>query len=457
MNSTDRWTVVSADGHFGGPVDLYRPYMDAAYRDLVDDLAEEERVSCAGFGGYRAAQSVPGVYEVGPQVVDLGSDVAKRLAAQDEEGIAAEILLVQSDHAPPFFHIFNRPYPADVRAAGARAYHRWLADVISEADGRLLPVGYPGEMTDLAEALTEVEWVSEHGFVSVFAPGLVLDPNRPVLFDRYYDPFWAACTNLGLVVNMHAGWGLPQGALFRLLGVALDEKPGGPDADDPMALGENMKSNVMDANSQGSPLALGMRPRQLSWQLMLGGVFDRHPSLKVVLTEVRADWIPGTLAYLDARFAKDARHLQLKPSEYFARNCAVTPSTPHRAEVAIRHEIGIDQFLFGADIPHVESTWPNTREFLRDAFAGVPDPDVRKILGENAIRFFNLDRAHLNEIAGRIGPTADEVLAGAKVDERLVQSFHARSGYLKPVEETPIAVVGELLDADLAEVGAGPG
>jgi len=31
------------------------------------------------------------------------------------------------------------------------------------------------------------------------------------------------------------------------------------------------------------------------WQLMLGGVFDRHPNLKLMMTEVRADWIPATL------------------------------------------------------------------------------------------------------------------------------------------------------------------
>ena len=42
------------------------------------------------------------------------------------------------------------------------------------------------------------------------------------------------------------------------------------------------------------------RPRRPMWQLMLGGVFDRHPDLKLVLTEVRADWIPATLRHLDA-------------------------------------------------------------------------------------------------------------------------------------------------------------
>jgi hypothetical protein len=224
------------------------------------------------------------------------------------------------------------------------------------------------------------------------------------------------------------------------------------------AMNENMKkTNLMDANTKGSPFALDMAPRQVLWQLMLAGVFDRHPTLNFVMTEVRADWLPATLAHLDERFANEAPHLELSASEYFVRNCAVTPSTPHRAEVAMRHEIGIDQFMFGADIPHVEGTWPHTRQFIRDAFAGVPEPEARKILGENAIRFYNLDGAHLDDIASRIGPTADEVIGGGEVDDRVVQSLHARAGYLKPVDQIDIASIDERLDPDFASAAAAAG
>ena len=40
--------------------------------------------------------------------------------------------------------------------------------------------------------------------------------------------------------------------------------------------------------------------RRPMWQMMLGGVFDRHPGLKLLLTEIRLDWIPATLQHLDA-------------------------------------------------------------------------------------------------------------------------------------------------------------
>ena len=47
--------------------------------------------------------------------------------------------------------------------------------------------------------------------------------------------------------------------------------------------------------------------------------------------------------------------------------------------------------MFGRDFPHPESTWPNTWDWLRDAFSGVPEDDVRAIVGENALTCYRID------------------------------------------------------------------
>jgi hypothetical protein len=122
----------------------------------------------------------------------------------------------------------------------------------------------------------------------------------------------------------------------------------------------------------------------------------------------------------------------------------------------MRHEIGLETVAFGRDFPHPEGTWPNTSDYLRDAFAGVPDDELRLMLGENAIRFLGLDRDRLSEIARRIGPTiADITGAGAAVRPELIESFDQRGGYLKPIEGAEkIPMVDELLREDLAAVGA---
>ncbi len=201
-----------------------------------------------------------------------------------------------------------------------------------------------------------------------------------------------------------------------------------------------------------------VKGRRPMWQLMFGGVFDRHPNLKLVMSEVRADWLPAVLAHLDALYDRfrDQLPAQHRPSEYWRSNCLAGASFMHKAEVEMRHEIGVEQILFGRDYPHPEGTWPNTPEWLRDAFAGVPDDELRLMLGENAIRFFGLDRAPLETIAARIGPAvADLTGSGTAVDEELLAIFDGRAGYRGEAEgASRLAEIEPMIAEDLAVFGA---
>jgi hypothetical protein len=185
---------------------------------------------------------------------------------------------------------------------------------------------------------------------------------------------------------------------------------------------------------------------------MVGGVFDRHPALKLVFTEVRADWLPATLGILDERCRQVGAPMNLLPSEYWARNCFITPSSIHESEVELRHQIGIEQLMFGTDLPHREATWPQTHEWIRFAFKGVPLDEARMILADNAIRCYGLNRAHLESIARMIGPTPAELLGGADVDEQLLGDFDRRGGLRRPAEHVDSSGVLQLLDEDLLAV-----
>jgi hypothetical protein len=129
----------------------------------------------------------------------------------------------------------------------------------------------------------------------------------------------------------------------------------------------------------------------------------------------------------------------------------------HRSEVEHAHEIGIDTIDFGRDYPHTESTWPNTHEYYKLIFHGIAEDDVRKILGDNAIRFFGLDRDHLAGIASRIGPELSVITdPDATVDTALTEHLHTRCGVLKPFEgDELVARFDEMLRDDLAALGAG--
>jgi hypothetical protein len=125
----------------------------------------------------------------------------------------------------------------------------------------------------------------------------------------------------------------------------------------------------------------------------------------------------------------------MKPSEYWQRNFAVVASSPRCAEICMRSEIGPETLMFGTDYPHAEGTWPNTLDWLRATFAGVPEDEARLILGENAVRFYGLDRKQLQAVADRVGPRPADILGqGARIDPKLIHHFDKRSGYLKEPE-----------------------
>ena len=99
----------------------------------------------------------------------------------------------------------------------------------------------------------------------------------------------------------------------------------------------------------------------------------------------------------------------------------------------MRYELGIETIAFGRDYPHNESTWPNTKAWIRDVFSGVPENELRLMLGENAIRILKLDRNKLTRIASRVGPTVAEMTSPG-IDADLIAHFDLRGGYLKPPE-----------------------
>jgi hypothetical protein len=202
-----------------------------------------------------------------------------------------------------------------------------------------------------------------------------------------------------------------------------------------------------------SPFKLDMNPRQFLWRLMLSGAFDRHPTLRACVTEVRGDWLPPTLRRLDALAAQTRTPLKMKPSEYWTSNCFITPSSIHICEMEARADIGIDNLIFGTDYPHPEGTWPNTKEWIRLTFKGVPEAEAHKILSGNAIRCFGLDREKLLPIARRIGPRLDEVLVDqANVHPLCIADLNTRGGLLQPPEKVRPGDIDVLFAEDLGRV-----
>ena len=313
------------------------------------------------------------------------------------DGICAEVLF--PDTLPPFFPssaVFaNQPRTREDyerRFAGIRAHNRWAVDFCAAAPGqRKSPVQV--FLYDIDDAVAEIQRGHEAGLSGVLVPGVA--PNHPLegLWSKRYDPIWALCEELDEPVVQHVGAGTPD--------LGTDSAEGGT----------LLFETFFYAH------------RSLS-HLIFGGVFERYPELKFVMTEEGLSWTIDELRRLDHYFAniianpalpearsfayEAFRKLSLKPSEYFRRNCYIGASFLPPSEIAARTSPGVDHVMWGSDFPHNESTYPFSREALRATFASIPDDECRKMLSENAAAVYGFDLDLLAPIAARVGPLVEE-------------------------------------------------
>ncbi|GAO12481.1 amidohydrolase family protein [Streptomyces lydicamycinicus] len=381
----DRYTVISADCHAGADLLDYRPYLESRYHEAFDAWA---------------ASYVNPHEDLLADTADRNWNSARRLAELEADGIVAEVVFPNT--IPPFFPSAALMAPApsgtefEQRWAGLRAHNRWLADFCAEAPGRRAGVAQI-LLNDVDAAVREVRRAREAGLTGgIMLPGTPPGSGLPELHSTYYDPLWAVCAELDVPVNHHGGSASP------------------PLGDEPAA-----RAVFMVETTWFSHRAL--------WHLIFGGVFHRHPGLRLVLTEQGSGWIPGVLDMLDyyhgrlvaaasrtataeAKFGVGlAEAMGDSPAGIWRDHCFVGASFMRPHEVPLRHRIGLDKIMWGSDYPHDEGTHPYSREALRLAYADVPPDETAAMLGTNAARVYGFDLARLAPLAARVGPRVTDI------------------------------------------------
>jgi predicted TIM-barrel fold metal-dependent hydrolase len=405
---TRRYVVISTDGHCGADLLGYKPYLERRYHadfdvwaaqfadpwDAVDQAADERRIGVASYTD------------------SYNWDGPRRSAHMDSQGIAAEVLFPNT--APPFYptNSISAPGPRDAheyeyRSAGLRAHNRWAADFCAEEPKRRGGLAQ-FFINDVDDAVAEIRWAKEAGFLGVLLPGDHVLQTCNLYYPKY-EPIWEVCEELDIPLHRHGV--LPTEA-------ATDEA--GP------------------ASPTIGMLEAGFFATRPVTHLVMSGVFDRHPNLKFVMTENSAVWsierrmfldqwydsssTPGTLA---AIFGADVlAKLSKRPSEFIASNVYFGTFLTDQ-DMEMRHEIGVNQMMWGADFPHHEGTSPFTVKALRRNFAGIPESDVRAILTETAVEVYGFDLPALEKVAERIGPTVAELDTELSADE--IPSFPEES------------------------------
>lgn len=411
---TDRTLIISSDGHAMPQMADYRPYLPSRWHEEFDAFCELYK----GVGS-RPTDAASLLMRLDPDVVErwsrevlesdrlMGiSDPKARIRQQDIGGLAAEVLF--PDFGLPFqlgnallstLRNYKRsPEQTDV---GNRAHNRWLVDFCAEAPHRFAAMACVS-FEDVDAAVEEIRWAHEAGLKGVMLP---MFSDKMPLFDPRFEPIWNTVEELGMPVNSHGG--------LSSITTTITTYPAAPHPGSAAAL-------VIPH--------LFFNCHQLLNHLIWGGVLERHPEMKVVLTEQGSGWVVGQLesmdytyegSYLRRDFREVVRH---KPSEYFARQCSLGSSIFSRAEIEFRHEIGLDKMALGMDYPHHEGTWaagPGTVAYLQATIgaARVPPSEARTLLSENAAAIWGFDLDALEVIAQRIGPSLEEILKAPTNDE----------------------------------------
>jgi predicted TIM-barrel fold metal-dependent hydrolase len=447
--------IVSLDAHAQMPPEAWPKFLDKRFHDRLPELNVENQLYTGIMKRFAERTNGADSLEVfdTEHIVRNGGfkglwDRDVRIEQMDREGIAAEFIHNGDSRACGlFFQSSNTDYTMEICQAGVKAYDRWLHATFGTDPDRLYLISMMGAapFRDMEERLEYVDWIADQGFKAVTLPGYVAYP-LPPLFDKYWDPFWARCQERGLVLWMHAGQGERQaelGAIFHRIRKQIEKEKGSMEEAVERLSAEFFQGKVFSS----------VKPRRAMWQIMMGGVFDRFPRLRLVLSEIYGDWMGPTFKYLDEQYEAHKADLPAKhkPSEYYRSNCINGLSFIRKCEVALRHDLGVDRLAFGRDYPHAEGTWPNTIPWLRDALSGVPQNEARAIMGGNAIRILGLDEKKLNAIADRIGIPDGEIFGEhPKVKGDLVAHFDKRGQYLAPPEEQArIPEIHALMQEDL--------
>ena len=246
----------------------------------------------------------------------------------------------------------------------ARSYNNWLYDRYCKVDSRLkgvaiLPVHDPKEA---AKELRHV--VTEQKMVAGLLPAVTMLNKGYGHAD--FHPIYEEAQKLNVPLAVH-------GAVSR-------------------GLGFDFLQSMSMIHTLEHPLAQMI---QLT-SVVLDGVFDLFPKLRMGFLEAGAGWIPYMMDRMDEKFHIDRKRkhfpLSKRPSEYFkSGNVYVTCETDEKTLDVVVREMGEDYMMYPTDFPHEREAGV----FAKDIPEFLERPDLsdtvkRKILSENAKQFYGM-------------------------------------------------------------------
>jgi predicted TIM-barrel fold metal-dependent hydrolase len=232
----------------------------------------------------------------------------------------------------------------------------WMSDAAGPHTDRLMPVTTV-RFEDLDWVVAELARMRARGSRAFLITSEPVEGTPPT--SRAFDQVWEAAVELGMVALLHIG-----------LAPAMIH-PGWANTDNPALI----RLLSVSQPWQSAHVLLNA--------LILDGVFERHPKLTVLMSELGIDWLLPAVEGFDVMALPGVSplvlgdyDLPLTPKEYVSRNVRISPlPAPHQVPRALLERLP-DVPVFSSDYPHFEGSGDPAGHYAT-ALADVDD-DLRQ-------------------------------------------------------------------------------
>ncbi len=379
--------VIDADTHLTEAHDLWTSRAPAKFKHRVPHVEQIEgrpmwvvdgvELGFAGGGGVidregNKGRALEALYEWTQDRIHRGAfDPKARIEVMDDSGIYAQVCFPNSVGlgGQGLSDVVKDP---ELRLACVQIYNDAIAEIQEESNNRLLPMPIMPAW-DVAESVVEAERVAGLGLRGINLTSDTQDLGGPDLASLEWDPLWDVCADLQLPVHFHIGASLTTMTYFGTYPWASQND------DTKLAIG-------------GALLFIGNA--RVVTNIILSGMLERHPTMKMVSVESGVGWIPFILEALDYEMSENAPKeldkLSMLPSEYFKRQLYATFWFEKNNVPALIASVGEDNVLFETDFPHPTCLYPKPLETVADKMSTLAPAVQRKVLGENAAKLYRI-------------------------------------------------------------------
>jgi len=340
--------VIDTDGHIFEKDEIILEFLEPPYKGRKDILALPFFPSLDGF--QRMARRVID----GRPYVKGPDDPRSWQEVLDREGIDRTVIFPTAGLAIGFIQ------DPDWAIAVSRAYNNMVSESYTDFDRRLGAVALL-PIQDIQESAKELRRAVRdlHMVGGILAPVGFPKP----LGDSYFDPLYEEAQNLGCPLAIH-------GAPSR-------------------GLGFDFFRSLIEARALSHPFAQMIHLTSI----VLEGVLERFPRLKIASLEAGCEWIPFLMDRLDMEYknrAHQAPLLKKKPGEYMKGGQIYYHTELWEALLPYAIErVGEGQFLYASDYPHEPDLAEAVGQFEKRK--DLTEEAKRKILSDNAKQFYNME------------------------------------------------------------------